>query len=582
MTLRPILFMFIAVLLASCSSSQKSTSSAPAAPVTKEKRTLTEEERINLQYLFVNANKEKILGNYDKAAELFAQCIRIDGSNYASMFELAQIYREKKKYSEALFFAEGAALGDPTNVWYRLFYADLLVDARKLPEAEKQFQSLYRDYPNRLEFGYNYAGTLLMNGKTQEAIKVYDEIEKKTGITEELIQEKQRLYLRMGNVEKAAGEIEKLIQQQPQEMRYYSMLTDLYQVNEMPEKALETIQRMQAIDPESPHVYLALAEYYRKNNQKEKSFEQLKLAFGSPEMDADIKVRIISSYLPVIDGNPEMLEQGTQLSRILSETHPGNAMALAIYGDFLSMNQQFEEAQKQYIASLDIDNKNFTVWQQLFICQSQTSDFAGMLKYSEEALTLYPDQAIVYYFNGLALSQSKRHADAVKSFITGSKLVVDNDDLLFRFYSGLGDSYNELKNYSASDENYEKALKIYPDEPFVLNNYSYYLSERGENLDRAEAMSKRSNEIRPNQSSFEDTYAWILYKKGKYEDAKVWLQKALDNGGNTSGTILEHMGDVLFKLGNTAGAVEYWEKARVAGGAGELLDKKIRDQKLYE
>jgi tetratricopeptide (TPR) repeat protein len=231
---------------------------------------------------------------------------------------------------------------------------------------------------------------------------------------------------------------------------------------------------------------------------------------------------------------------------------------------------------------LDLDNKNFTVWQQLFICQSQTSDFESMLKYTNEALTIYPDQAIVYYFNGVALQQTKKYAEAVKSFTTGSKLVVDNDDLLFRFYSGLGECYNEVKKYPESDNYFEKALKINPNDPFALNNYSYFLSERGENLEKAEAMSKRSNEIRPNQSSFEDTYAWILYKMGKYEDARTWLQKAMTNGASGNGTILEHMGDVLFKLGNTQDAIEYWNKAKIAGGASELLDKKIRDQKLYE
>lgn len=575
-----ILILVTAFFVTSCGSSQKA--QAPKSQAPKQGRELTEEERINMQYMYVNALKEKMLGNYDKAGELFAQCIRIDGTNYAAMYELAQIYRQNKKYSEALFFAESASQGDPSNTWYRLFYADLLMDVRKLPEAEKQFQKLYQDNPDRIEFGFSYAGTLLMNNKTQEAIKVYDDIESKTGITEDLIREKQRLYLRMGNVDKAAGEIEKLIRQNPQELRYYSMLTDLYQVNMMPDKAMETIKRMQAIDPTSPQVYLALAEHYRQAGQKEKSFEQLKLAFGSQSLDPEVKVRIISSYLPLVDGNPEMLAQGTELSKILAETHPGDAIALGIYGDFLSMNDKFEEAKKEYISSIEIDNKNFTVWQQLFICQSQTNDFAGMLKYSGQALELYPEQAIVHYFNAIALSQSDRHAEAVKAYNTGSKLVVDNDDLLFRFYSGMGDSYNELKEFQKSDDSYEKALKIYPDDPFVLNNYAYYLSERGENLEKAEAMSKKSNEIRPGQSSFEDTYAWILYKMGNYQEARTWLQKALSNSRSSSGTILEHMGDVLFRLGDTDGAMDYWYRAKSAGDASDLLDKKIRDRKLYE
>lgn len=577
------LFLFIPFVLTSCSSSKEATTDTASVKGSQKGKTkLSEEEEINLKFLFVNANKEKMLGNSAKAAELFSQCIRIDGSNDASMFELAKIYLEQKKFNDALFFARSANQIDPSNVWYRTFLADLYMAMKKTNNGEAMYASLFKEYPRNVEYAFKYASVLLYNGKLTEALKVYDKVEQEIGVTTELTIEKERIWLKLGKVDKAAAEIEKLIAKDPADLKSYSLLVELYQANDMPEKSLEVIERMKKFNDKSPYVYLALAEYYRSTNQKEKSFEQLKLAFGSNELEHDIKIKIISSYIPVVQNNPEMMQQGIELSKILAETHPTDAVSLAIYGDFLTMHEQYSEARDQYLASVTIDSKNLMVWQQLLICQSQLNDNAGMLKSSEEALSIFPDQSVLYLFKGVALTAEKQYSEAVKSLLAGSKLVVDNDVQLKDFYTRLADNYNSLKEFDESDKYFEKALKLDPMDPLVLNNYSYYLSLRKVNLEKAESMSKLSNDLRPGQPSYLDTYGWILYEMKNYVGAKEWLQKAIDNGGSDNGTILEHMGDALYKLGETDKAVEFWNRAKAAGDASELIDQKIRDKKLYE
>ncbi len=577
-----ILAVAIIITLASCSSSEKLSQPAVSNSTGSNSKNLTEEQTINLRYLYVNAVKEKLAGNLDKSVEMFLQCIRIDGTNHAAMYEIALIKSEQNKLEDALFFARSAAELDKNNLWYQLFLSELYVSSGENSEAEKLLSRLHREHPDDLDLSFKYAAILLYNGKYDETIKVYDQIEQIIGINPDLISDKERLYLKLGKTDKAAIEVEKLIAKNPAELKYYSMLVELYQITGDQEKAYEAIQRMQAIRSDSPYVYLALAEYYRSGNQKQKSFEQLKLAFGSIELDSDVKIKIISSYLPLVESSQEMLGQAVELSSILAETHSGEAVAQAIYGDFLVISEKYTDAKDQYLKSIQLDDKNFTVWQQLFYCYSQLGDYKEMLEYTSRALDLYPEQSLVYMFHGIALAQNDRHSEAIKVLTTGSKLVVDNDAQLFQFYSSLGDSYNELKDYIESDKNFEKALKINPDDPFLLNNYSYYLSLRGEKLEKAEEMSKRSNDIQPGQASFEDTYAWILYRLGKYEEAKQYLQKALDHGGESSGTILEHMGDVLFQLGDTDKAVEFWINASKTEEASEFIEQKIRDKKLYE
>ncbi len=584
MTYRLLLFFLIAAATTACTPGRKSTVKEQPAPkaTTKGKKELSEEDLINLKFLFVNANKEKLIGNLDQAGELFAQCIRIDGGNHASMYELARIYLQQKKINDAVFFARSAHMIDPSNVWYSELLAELLMATGKYQEGEALYGELFRDHPRNVDYAFKYASALLFNGKLQEAIKVYDKVEQEIGLSVELTDEKKRLWLRLGKIDKAAEELEKLISKNSSNLKHYSLLVELYQVNDMPEKAMETIGRMQKVNPESPYVYLALAEYYRSTNQKEKSFQQLQLAFGSNELEHDIKLKIITSYLPLAQTNPEMLQQGIALSKILAETHSNDAISVGIYGDFLTMDDQFEEASVQYANSLNIDNANQIVWQQLLICQSQLNDIDGMLESSAKALELFPEHSIFYLFNGVSLTFKKKHEEAVKVLLAGSKLVVDNEVQEKDFYVRLADNYHTLNNHLESDKYFEKALKIDPMDPLVLNNYSYYLSLRKENLFRAEEMSKLSNELRPGQPSYQDTYGWILFVMGKYEDAKKWLQMAIDSGGNENGTILEHMGDVMFKLGDTNSAVDYWTRAREKGETSELIDKKIRDRKFYE
>ena len=138
------------------------------------------------------------------------------------------------------------------------------------------------------------------------------------------------------------------------------------------------------------------------------------------------------------------------------------------------------------------------------------------------------------------------------------------------------------KNYEVAKVDLEKSLEYDPSNVSVLNNYAYFLSLRNTDLIKAESMSKKCNDLQPNSGSYQDTYGWILYQMKKYDDAKVWLTKALENGGKTNSTLLEHYGDILYQLGDVEGAFKYWTDAKKQGGSSTLLDKKIAEKKLYE
>jgi tetratricopeptide (TPR) repeat protein len=264
------------------------------------------------------------------------------------------------------------------------------------------------------------------------------------------------------------------------------------------------------------------------------------------------------------------------------EVHPAEAKAFSIYGDFLNRDRKLPEAREQYRKAIQLDKEKYAIWNQLLIIDSELNDIQSLEKESKEAMELFPNQPLPYYFNGASNIQLKKYKEAVSSLTEGKEFVYDNPPLLAQFYATLGDAHNQLKNYGSSDSAYDKALELDPNNVYVMNNYAYYLSLRNERLDKAEAMSKKSNELDPNNSSYQDTYGWILYQKQKYEEAKTWIGRAVDNSGKANGTLLEHYGDVLYKLGEKDSALQYWMDAKKAGGTTSLIDKKIADKKLYE
>ena len=572
-----ILIAFSVLLISGCKSSQSTTSTPKVS-----KSSLSDSQRAEVTFLFFNANKEKLLGNLNNAADLFAEVIRKDGNNAAAMYELSNIYAEQKKYTDALFFSKSAYLIDPSNPWYTLSYVDVLQKNKKYDEAAEVVGKLVNAYPDRVDYYYEWASALLYSDKTAEAIKVYDKLETKTGINKEVSMQKARLYQRMNKNDKAVLELQRLIDNNPADAQSYGMLAELYQSMGDKEKALETYNKILKVDPENPYIHLSLADYYRNNGEKEKSVEELKKAFLNKDLDIDTKMSILSSYYALVELHPELKEQALEMCRLLIQAHPNESRAHAVYGDFLNQDEKPNEALVEFKIARDLGAKEFVVYRSILYLYAQVQAWDSLIVESEEALTLFPDQPEVYLLNGIANSQKKKYAEAATAYQSGVKMVVDNKKLEVQFYASLGDTYQELKDFQKSEENYDKALEMEPKNATVLNNYAYYLSVRGEKLTKAEEMSRLSNEIEPSQASYQDTYGWIMYKQGNYKDAKVWIEKALANTPGKSGTLLEHYGDVLFKLGENIKALEYWQQAKDAGDASELLDRKLQEKKLFD
>ena len=206
----------------------------------------------------------------------------------------------------------------------------------------------------------------------------------------------------------------------------------------------------------------------------------------------------------------------------------------------------------------------------------------SLLVHSEKALEVFPTQGMFWYYNGSANLFKRKYQQAVDALEESKKLLVSSSDTELKkgIDAQLGDAYNGLGDHAKSDESYEAVLKVDPLNDHVLNNYSYFLSLRKENLPRALQLGQKLVERNPTNATYLDTYAWVLYVSKDYAKAKQYLEKALADPANLSGTIIEHYGDVLYQLGQPDKAMEQWKQAKTKGGASADLDKKIATGKL--
>lgn len=541
---------------------------------------LTRRDSVIMNQLFYEALHEKTMENAPAAATLFSQVLEIDPANDAGMYELARIRTSEKKDDDARHLLEKAVTVNPDNEWYWAALAANYEKINDIPKLENVFKELIRLNPERPDYYSDQARALVLDKKYDEALAVYNQLEKLVGKNEETVFSRQKIYLKQGKLDLAVKDLEQLIRENPQEIRSYLQLSELYNSNNQNDKALKVLENAGKANPDNALIHLALADVYRDQKNYAACFNQLKTAFAFQSLKIDEKLRIVSGYFPKFP-DPEAKASALELSRIISVTHPDDARAFTLYGDMLVQNAAYQQAIPVYRKSLALNDQVYTVWEQVMRLELAQNQFDQVIKDGQEALSLFPNQAVANYLIGVAYAQKSMVKEALPYFKNAASLGAADKDLLSQVYAAMGDGYHQLKNDAQSDAAYDQSLTSNPDNAYTLNNYAYYLSLRGEKLDKAAQMSRHSNELQPDNASFEDTFAWVLFRQKKYPEAKTWMEKAIKHNAKSAG-LNEHYGDVLYFLNDTENAVKYWKTAKQLGSNSAFLDKKINEKKYSE
>ncbi|NLR61946.1 tetratricopeptide repeat protein [Chitinophaga polysaccharea] len=533
--------------------------------------------------LFFAAQRSKMLGDYSTAITQYIDYLRLNKNNATVNYELARLFMETQHAENALIFARRAAALDPQNHWFQVTLADAYAVNQRFDSAAYVFDGLTNRYPDNEDYLYNKGILLAKANKPASALATFNQLEKKVGVVEELIYQKQKLLLKMSMVDEAAAEIQKLIDQNPQEIRYYYLLAEIYDANDRVPDAASVYHTILTKDPDNPRALIALASYARKNNDMATYWANLTKAFANPNYNIDEKVAYVYPYLQMLNLDTAKLDEGLRLTALIIRAHPQDAKAYALQGDMFSQADMIDSAEVSYKKAISLDDTRFSVWYQLMWIYSRKDDPTALLTLSNNVTTKFPKEFMGYYFKGVASFLLQQYPNAINSLNTALEIGNGEKKFLGDIYSLLGDAYHATGQHKQSDSSYERALLLRPKDALIMNNYSYYLSLRGENLDRAAEMSKQSLEIEPDSPTYMDTYAWILFRQEKFTEARQWIEKALQYPeAQKNPNVLEHYGDILFNLKEVTKAVEYWQMAKDKGASSVDLVRKIAEKRYIQ
>lgn len=533
-----------------------------------------------LKTLFFAGLREKLNENYSKAGESFQKILAIDPKNAAVYYEIASLNYRQNKLTEAEAAIKKSVALDANNLWYWKMMAELYKRKGDMEGLITVFNELIRLSPDDDAFYFDKGNAYLLLGKTTEALKTYAELEKKFGVSKALIQARHRIDL--GNKKEATkAELEDMLSAGADDVPGMLDLSQSMVEKGQIENALILLKKAKSINPENYEIDLALADYYQNIKNSKEAGLALRTAFANPEMPAQRKGKII---LMIAGGakNPLLIEEALALTKLAMQTAAADPNMLALYGDLLYQKGDLLAALQQYQEVLKLSEQLYPVWERVLNIQNNTGKYKDAAKTGEEALAIFPNQGILYYYLAFAQHRDQQNAAAMTNIKSALQLDGENTELQALVFALQGEILLDEQKFAAANVAFDKAVALAPKNYLLLNNYAFYLALSNQDLEKAETLIAKAAGALPENTSIADTYALVLFKRGKYAQAKNWAEQAIKHDGAGNGLYLEHYGDILFLYGEKEAALIQWKKAQDAGNDAASLKQKINEKKYIK
>lgn len=564
------------LLLVSCGTSRKASVSAKDKTIVGLEDPLSFEQRRKFDYYFLEALRLKEKGELDAAFDMYSHCLEIDSQSAAVQYELAQFYMFLGQTQKGESLLHKAVSLEPDNYWYKQTLASHYRKRGENKQAVGVIEDIVDRFPSRLEPLMELVDLYARLEDYKKVIHTLDRLEILDGKSEQISMEKFRMYLQVGDMERAFTEIESLVAEYPYEMRYLNILGDAYLENGRSEEAYPIFRKVLNEEPGYAPAMLSLASYYEKTGQDSLYRVQLDSVLLNRSVENEMKVNIMRQLIVRSErGDKDSTKIVGLFDAILEQEQP-NADVAMLAAQYLLSKKMDDKATSVLHKIVEIDPENKPAHLQLLSFAISKNDLDEVVRICTPAIEYMPEALEFYYYKGLAHYQKDQNDEALKVFEKGVRQVNEESDkaLVSDFYAIMGDIFHSKKMDAEAYAAYDSALVYKEDNIGVLNNYAYYLSVERKNLDKAEEMSYRTVKAEPKNDTYLDTYAWILFEKGKYAEARIYIDQALQHGGTESSVVVEHCGDIYFHCGETEKAVEYWKQA-------EEVSKKEVDDKNY-
>ncbi|MCS2306018.1 hypothetical protein NXX42_03165 [Bacteroides thetaiotaomicron] len=558
----------------------KSTREKPAVALAQS--SLTPEQQRKYDYFFLEAMRLKEKKDYASAFGLLQHCLDIHPNAASALYEVSQYYMFLRQVPQGQEALEKAVANAPDNYWYSQGLASLYQQQNELDKAVTLLEQMVVRFPAKQDPLFNLLDLYGRQEKYDEVISTLNRLEKRMGKNEQLSMEKFRIYLQMKDDKKAFQEIESLVQEYPMDMRYQVILGDVYLQNGKKQEAYDVYQKVLAAEPDNPMAIFSMASYYKQTGQEELYQQQLDTLLLNKKVTPDTKVGVMRQ---MIVENEQADKDSTQIialfDRIMKQEQDDPQIPM-LYAQYLLSKNMEAESVPVLEQVVDLDPTNKAARMMLIGAAVKKEDYKQIIKVCEPGIEATPDALEFYYYLAIAYNQAEK-PDSVISICKRALEHTTADskkEIVSDFYSILGDMYHTQKQMKEAYAAYDSALVYNPSNIGALNNYAYYLSVERRDLDKAEEMSYKTVKAEPNNATYLDTYAWILFEKGNYAEARIYIDNAMKSeGGDKSDVIVEHCGDIYYMTGDVDGALTYWKKAQEMGSESKTLKQKIEKKK---
>ena len=558
----------------------KSTREKPAVALAQS--SLTPEQQRKYDYFFLEAMRLKEKKDYASAFGLLQHCLDIHPNAASALYEVSQYYMFLRQVPQGQEALEKAVANAPDNYWYSQGLASLYQQQNELDKAVTLLEQMVVRFPAKQDPLFNLLDLYGRQEKYDEVISTLNRLEKRMGKNEQLSMEKFRIYLQMKDDKKAFQEIESLVQVYPMDMSYQVILGDVYLQYGKKQEAYDVYQKVLAAEPDNPMAIFSMASYYKQTGQEELYQQQLDTLLLNKKVTPDTKVGVMRQ---MIVENEQADKDSTQIialfDRIMKQEQDDPQIPM-LYAQYLLSKNMESESVPVLEQVVDLDPTNKAARMMLIGAAVKKEDYKQIIKVCEPGIEATPDALEFYYYLAVAYNQAEK-PDSVISICKRALEHTTADskkEIVSDFYSILGDMYHTQKQMKEAYAAYDSALVYNPSNIGALNNYAYYLSVERRDLDKAEEMSYKTVKAEPNNATYLDTYAWILFEKGNYAEARIYIDNAMKSeGGDKSDVIVEHCGDIYYMTGDVDGALTYWKKALEMGSESKTLKQKIEKKK---
>ncbi|MCT4664879.1 MAG: tetratricopeptide repeat protein [Flavobacteriales bacterium] len=475
----------------------------------------SQKDKINFENQFFASLDHKVKGDLEEretilktASEQFSEMAVID-------FELSKLNISKNDFGKALEYAEKAEKKEAKNIWYKIHLADLYNHEYLYSKEEKLREQIVHKFPQSTLHLGNYIECLKLNKKYQKAIEQIKIFEENFGQDLLTTKEKVSLYKTLGKEDKALESIEKLVSKIPNNTEYQSFLADYYFKLGKLEQAKNIFENILKQNPENGNAALGLFRYYYNKKEIENTDKYLLQAIKSKELNEQERNTVIEYYRHAVQKGTKSNKEFQTIVNIFLEQSPENFTLYELKGDLM---KNVSEKNHWYKKALEKE-ENINLYGKVIISNLVEFELQEAYDFSQKAIESYSYVPNTYLWKALACQGLEKNNEGLNTLIEGLDFITDETDIAFRMHSLAAELASILSKNKIVLSHYEQALALKPNDATTLNNYSYFLAQNNQELNKALKLIEKALESHKISPSFLDTYGYVFYKMGKKEKA---------------------------------------------------------------